>query len=60
MQFYSFKLDEESSWLCIIIMLLGKYCYLCIPMGIHNNPDFAQQIMKDILHDSLKWAAKFT
>ena len=54
MQFYTFELTEESSWLCVIVTPFGKYRYLRLPMGICNSPDFAQEIMEDIFKDMLQ------
>lgn len=53
MFFYAFELDEESSWLCVIVTPHGKYRYKRLPMGIHNSPDFAQEIMEEIFNDML-------
>ena len=53
MQFYTFELDEESSWLCVIMMPFDKFCYLHLPMGVCNSPNFTQEIMEDIFRDMI-------
>jgi RNase H-like domain found in reverse transcriptase/Reverse transcriptase (RNA-dependent DNA polymerase) len=45
-------LDEESADLCVIATPFGNYRYKRLPMGItKQSPDFAQEIMGDILRD---------
>ena len=51
MQYYTFRLTEEASNLCVIITPFGKYRYLSVPMGVHTSPDFAQQVMDEIFDD---------
>jgi hypothetical protein len=53
MQYYSFVLDKESSWLCVFITIFGKYCCLRLPMGLNQSPDWAQASMEQVFWDML-------
>ncbi|KAL7559528.1 hypothetical protein ACA910_011921 [Epithemia clementina (nom. ined.)] len=51
MCFHTFRLDEASSYLCVIVTSFGKYRYLRLPLGVKQCPDWCQEIMETVLHD---------
>jgi hypothetical protein len=53
MGFYHIKLDADAQKLCTIVLplLMGKYKYKRLPMGIKIAPDVFQNIMSKLVQD---------
>ena len=51
MQYYTFRLDQQSSELCTIVTPFEKYHYTGLPIGICQSSNFAQATMEEILRD---------
>jgi hypothetical protein len=56
--YYSYELDEESSWLCVLVTPFGKYRRKRAPQGLTQSPDWAQgaieEVLKDLLYDCVE------
>ena len=50
MAFYHIRLSKNTSNLCTVIILWGKYRYTCLPMGVANPPEIFQQKMNDLFN----------
>ena len=50
MGYYNIRLSKNTSNLCIIILLLGEYCYKLLQMGVANSPEIFQHKMNDLFH----------
>jgi len=51
--YYSYELDEESSWYCVLVTPFGKYRRLRLSMGLAQSPDWAQAALEEVLQEEL-------
>ncbi len=51
MQYYTFELDKPSQELCSIVTLFCQYKYKYLPTELMHAPDFAQQVIEEVLCD---------
>ena len=49
MQYYTFRLDRQSSDYCTIVTPFEKSRYTSLPMGVCQSSDFAQATMEEVL-----------
>jgi len=46
--YYTYELDEESSWLCVLVTPFGKYRRKRLPQGLSQSPDWAQAAVEEV------------
>ena len=51
--YYTYELDDESSWMCVLVTPFGKYRRLRLSMGLSQSPDWAQAAIEEALEDML-------
>ena len=51
MQYFTFEVDTESQNLCDISTQFGPYKHKCVPMGMKQSSDIAQDIMENLFLD---------
>jgi hypothetical protein len=48
MCYYTYVLDDKSSWLRVLVTPYGKYRRKRLPMGLSQSPDWAQAAIEDV------------
>jgi hypothetical protein len=49
MCYCTYELDDKIAKLCVIVTPYGKFCYCRVPMGIKQSPDFAKEIIEEVI-----------
>ena len=52
--YYTYMLDDESSWMCVLVTPFGKYRRLRLSMGLAQSPDWAQGALEEALQDMIR------
>ena len=50
--YYTYVLDEESSWLCVLVTPFGKYRRKRLPQGLSQSPDWAQAAIEEVFDEA--------
>lgn len=50
--YYTYELDEPSSWLCVLVTPFGKFRRKRLPMGLTQSPDWAQGAIEQTFEDT--------
>ena len=58
MGYYHILLTPNSSRICTIVLLWGKYEYLRLPVGLYNSPDIFQEKISTLM-DGLEFARAY-
>ncbi len=52
--FYIVEVEESSHQFLTFPALGGWYCYTCMPFGLMNAPAYFDQLMMEVMDDSLR------
>jgi hypothetical protein len=57
--YYHILFTQNAFKLCTVVLLLGKYDYLKLPMGLCNSPDIFQEKRSDLMVVELEFAKAY-
>lgn len=50
--YYTYELDEESSWYCVLVTPFGKFKRNRLPQGLCQSPDWAQAAIEEVFYEA--------